>query len=323
MTQSAPSSAASPSPFTYNRRPVQPFVAPAWKLRWQGITLALPAVAYQELTVLQSQAGQLTIALRSSEDSVRVLLSQRPDEAEPVDVRRQIASLEGVELMPLRGRRRLHTDQKLAQQLFAVNTLSSEALTDLGYRYRPERLSCRLESWREDLPVAMALQKQSKLAADTGSLGRTVAVYPQVGSARGRVFRRQAAAASSFAASSFAASALPQTTWQAQIREPRNASDVLISLPKAHPSAAVGLAFGRDNWWEAPGRPDWLDALEQAIAHRQSSDWQQLAQTLEQSNFSSHSVKSAQQLAAQQSNGADSSTSANPSTSADSSTSMP
>ena len=341
---------ASSGRVTYDSRPIQPFVAPAWKLRWQGIPIAIPTATYRELILLRSASGLLTVALwgegtglmevepHSAAASragtplaavpVRVFLSQRPPMVEEVDVRTEIARLEGVELMPLRGRRRPLSDQRLTRQLFKTQNLSAEALADLAYQHRPEQIRCRLESWQADLPIALALKQMRQQEMLQQQNSETLAVYPRVGQAAGRVFRRRRLAevknanAASNTASNAVSKVAPRaststnprtantktinpktarmkswTEWQAQIREPQNASDILISLPDKHPSATVGLALGQDNWWEARGRPAWLDALEQAIATDQASDWQRLALALERAHFSSDSLKSVQQLA--------------------------
>lgn len=61
---------------TYEARPLEPFVTPAWKLNWQGEVLALPLVNYSDVRVTRNEDGLLLVVLEDRKLGARVLINQ-------------------------------------------------------------------------------------------------------------------------------------------------------------------------------------------------------------------------------------------------------
>lgn len=324
-----------PKNVVYDPRPGQPFVAPAWKLKWQGTTLAIPAVNYQELTVVRQSNGEFFLALQaqaarppqtsppqtspsaighstvSNSDmasDVTVVLSRSAVQKPIQDVRvastvfNDMAS-DNLGQQPLQGRRNLRQGQLLTQRLFD-GPVSEDEILELAYRHQSRDLSCDLAAWEDELPIAIALDMRQEEAKTV------VAAYPRVGQQAGRVLRhRRGAVTGKERRNNTTAN---RTEWQIQLGDSsQNRSEVWISLPEGHISSNVGLGMGQDNWWEAKDRPAWLDTLEAALQttlatqtsmETQASEtvWQTLATEIQQAGFSQNSVRSVQTLSRQE-----------------------
>ncbi|NJM58857.1 MAG: hypothetical protein HC857_17640 [Synechococcales cyanobacterium RU_4_20] len=224
----------------------------------------------------------------------------------------QVAALEGVAEQAMRGRRRLNPNQGGLQQLLeqrlrhpsisgtTSGTITQDDVLELAYRHEAEDLSCDRAQWQGDLPIALALKL--KLETSQASDSGVVAVYPRVGSLAGRVLRRRVehrdenyGFGRDRTSPRTSLRPTPRTEWQIQLTDPSQTA-LWISLPENHASADVGLGTGQDNWWEAPRRPLWLDALEAAIASDSPTAWRQLEMHLTASQLSENSVRSVQKI---------------------------
>jgi hypothetical protein len=134
----------------YQPRPVQPFVAPAWKLNWQGVVLAIPAVDYHELTLLRGEGGELVVGLQNrapaiahpagaaaiSQAPVKLVLSRRAETERLVeDI--QVAALGGVAIDHVAiddaaGERVAVVDGVAMQRVRGRRSLGSNVETVLG-----------------------------------------------------------------------------------------------------------------------------------------------------------------------------------------------
>lgn len=304
-----------PKNVVYDPRPGQPFVAPAWKLTWQGTTLAIPAVNYQDLTVVRQPNGEFLLVLQANNPSshlsnspspkahaagdVTVVLSRSPVQKPIHDVRVASAVFNEMESdslgdHSLQGRRNLRRGQLLTQRLFD-GPVSEDEILELAYRHQSRDLSCDLAKWEDELPIAIALDMRQQAAKTV------VAAYPRVGQQAGRVIRhRREEARTEHHRKDGAPN---RTEWQIQLGDhSKSRSEVWISLPEGHLSSNVGLGMGQDNWWEAKDRPVWLNTLETALATpTRETVWQTLATEIQQAGFSDNSVRSIQTLIPQES----------------------
>lgn len=303
---------------TYEARPIEPFVTPAWKFNWQGETIALPLVQYSDVRVARNEDGKLFVVLEDRQAGARVMLNRLKQPQSISDVfatvphpALSLAQLQGelaagaiaveAKLDPdgeTGGKaisvKRNPSSQNETETIAPAATLSwngpslterlfegpvaLEQLVDQGYRYRPQSLSCKADAWEKELPMAMGLA----LKLSTGDVPE--AVYAKVGQQPGRLLlhRRDG-----------------QTIWQARFGEGEFYSDVAIALPTAHESAAVGMGMGQENWWDAEPRPEWLVALERAVAVDSAYAWQALSVELHRAGMSEASSQSIQALTAE------------------------
>jgi len=162
----------------------------------------------------------------------------------------------------------------LTEHLFGGPVLL-EQLIDIGYRHRPQSLSCKAEAWERELPIAMGL------ALKLSSGNEPAAAYAKVGQQPGRVLLRQSA---------------EKTTWQARFGKGESYADVIITLPNQHESVAVGFGIGEENWWDSEPRPEWLIALERAVEADTVYAWQALSVELHRAGIAVEGESSIQAL---------------------------
>lgn len=302
---------------TYEARPIEPFVTPAWKLNWQGETIALPLVKYSDVRVARNEDGRLFVVLEDPQLDARVILNQlRPSQplkdvfatvphpslslaqlqAEPVAAVVSSSKGESVKAAAERqtlAAKRSRSGAKVTEVAAPVTPLSwdgpslterlfdgpvaLEQLIDEGYRHQPKALSCKAEAWEHELPIAMGLA----LKLSTGTDAAPESVYAKVGQQPGRVLRRLTD---------------QKTIWQANFGTGEFYSEVMISLPSNHESAAVGMGMGQENWWDAEPRPEWLIALERAVEVDSEYAWQALSVELHRAGMSNGIAQSIQKL---------------------------
>lgn len=302
------------SEVTYEARPLGSFVTPAWKLNWQGEVIALPLVDYDEVRVARNEDEQLMVVLEDSKTETRVMLNRLRQSPPMKDVFATaphpdlaLAGLKGESLPPVvvgeavealkhgrsKGKVAHDGEQQLGQNSDVVaaavldwdgpslterlfdGPVALEQLIDQGYRHRPQALSCEADAWEKELPIAMGLAL--KLVAGSGDVPE--AVYAKVGHQPGRLLHRLVG---------------EQTVWQARLEEGEFYSDVMISLPTSHESAAVGMGMGQENWWDAEPRPEWLIALERAVEVDSEYAWNALSVEVHRAGMSDVSAQSIQ-----------------------------
>lgn len=303
---------------TYEARPIEPFVTPAWKLTWQGETIALPLVNYNKVKAAQNGNGQYFVLLEDTEAKTKVMLNQlQPPQpmadvfatvphpslslaqlqAEPglLDEAEPDASLKALARKRSRSRgdvpeanvtaadaTKIEENEtilswdgpSLTERLFD-GPVALEQLIDEGYRHRPQSLNCKADSWEKELPIAMGLA----LKLSTGNGTVPDAAYAKVAQQSGRLLKYRSE---------------ETTTWQARFEAAQVSSDVTISLPSNHESAAVGMGMGQESWWNAEPRPEWLIALERAVDADTSYAWQALSVELRRAGISQAGIRSIQ-----------------------------
>lgn len=298
---------------TYEARPINPFVTPAWKLNWQGEAIALPLVNYSDVRVARNEDSKLFVVLEDRKMGARVMLNQIKQSQPISDVfttvphpALSLAQLQakpevtiaieadadaGTKAMAVKRGRLSSQDTEaaapvptlswdgpgLTERLFD-GPVALEQLVDEGYRHRPQSMSCKAEAWEKELPVAMSLALKLSMGATPE------AAYSKVGQQPGRLLVHRAEGT---------------TTWQARFGEGAFYADVTIALPSEHESAEVGLGMGQENWWDAEPRPEWLIALERAVEADTLYAWQALSVELHRAGMSDESAQSIQALTAE------------------------
>ena len=296
---------------TYEARPIQPFVTPAWKLNWQGETIALPLVDYSDVRVARNEDGKLFVVLEDPAADTRVMLNQLKQSQAIADVfatvphpALSLAQLQGEPVAAMEAEpgasgkamavKRGRSNSKETEPTETVPTLSwdgpglterlfegpvaLEQLIDEGYRHRPQSMSCKAEAWEKELPMAMGLA----LKLSTGTAPE--AAYSKIGQQPGRLLLHRGDG---------------KTTWQARFGEGEFYADVTITLPSDHESAEVGMGMGQENWWDAEPRPEWLIALERAVAVDSQYAWDALSVELHRAGMGEESAQSIQTLMAE------------------------
>ncbi len=310
---------------TYEARPIDPFVTPAWKLTWQGEVMALPIVDYRTVQVARNDDGKYFVLLESPEIGARVMLNQLKQPQLMTDVfatvphpslslaqlqAAPVASSDGeseAEVKALATKRSRSRNQdgssdsstespaeslaeapaarlswdgpSLTERLFD-GPVALEQLIDEGYRHRPQTLNCKADAWEKELPIAMGLAL--KLSTGNGTVPE--AAYANIAQQPGRLLKY---------------SSEDKTTWQARFGAGEVYSNVTITLPSNHESAAAGLGMGQENWWDAEPRPEWLEALERAVEADTPYAWQALSVELQRAGMSQAGIRSIQQAKAE------------------------
>ncbi len=314
---------------TYEARPIDPFVTPAWKLTWQGEVIALPIVDYRIVQVARNDDGKYFVLLESPEVGARVMLNQLKQPPSIMDVfataphpslslaqlqAAPVASSDGeseAEVKALATKRSRSRNQDSASESSAKSLAESpaeslaeapaarlswdgpslterlfdgpvalEQLIDEGYRHRPQTLNCKADAWEKELPIAMGLA----LKLSTGNGMAPEAAYANIAQQPGRLLKYRSE---------------DKTTWQARFGAGEVYSNVTITLPSNHESAAAGLGMGQENWWDAEPRPEWLEALERAVEADTPYAWQALSVELQRAGMSQAGIRSIQQAKAE------------------------
>lgn len=302
---------------TYEARPIQPFVTPAWKFNWQGETIALPLVNYSDVRVVRNEDGKIFVILEDQAAEARVMLNQLKQSQPLVDVfatvphpALSLAQLQGepegaaIALEPdgelgsevdagvkAIAVKRSHSSLDKPELLAPVATLSwdgpglTERLFDgpvaleqlIDQGYRHRPQSLSCKADAWEKELPIAMGLALKLS--TGNVPE--AAYANVGQRPGRLLLHRGDG---------------RTIWQARFGEGEFYFDVTIALPSDHESAAVGMGMGQESWWDAEPRPEWLVALERALEVDRLYAWQALSVELYRAGMSDESAQSIQAL---------------------------
>jgi hypothetical protein len=322
---------------TYEARPLEPLVTPAWKLNWQGETLALPLVDYSDVRVARNEDGRLFVVLEDRKLKARVMINQLKQPQPLVDVFATVphpslalAELQGepiatVETGPIAGARTDGGAAVVSQgniKAMAVKhsrpegaagtpkVAASELVQD---ELSQDELSWDGPSLTERLfegPVALESLIDEGYRHRPQALGcKAEAWEKELPMAMGLALKLSTGNGTAAEAVYAKVGQQPgrvlryrsadQTTWQARFGAGEFYSDVTIALPSDHESAPVGLGMGQENWWDAEPRPEWLVALERAVEVDSIYAWQALSVELHRAGMSEESAQSIQKLTAE------------------------
>jgi hypothetical protein len=140
-------------------------------------------------------------------------------------------------------------------------------LTLLGYEKTPDDLTCRAGSWAREAPVADALLMK---AIDLP--GKLQAVYREDDNYPGWTLKLAGD---------------KQVIFHSYRRQPGSGRllQVLYSVPQDNAARILGYRLGTPLPDKRPPSPDWLKALQQAIASNKPGHWKTFFQLAEQSGF--------------------------------------
>jgi hypothetical protein len=251
---------------TYQPRPEKVNIQSSWSLNWFEQRVPIPAISYSDVSILKTSDQSYVVLMvgQIQGQPVKILLGRHEDTPAMEDVF-------ATESDPSNETETISEQGKaLTQQLFG-GAVEISKITDLGYRHTPAALSCAGERWQEEAPIAIAL-----ILKGVGIEEQASAVYEME---RGQVIQSQRD---------------EQDLWVARWDEGDFISDVTWRLPKVHTYGVMGLGVGQENWQAAPSQPQWLTALETALAQPDRNNWQSLAAALKQAGMSEKSVKSVQ-----------------------------
>ena len=243
-------------------------VTRSWAINWFGDRLPIPTMNYSEVLVGQSGEGQYVFSLKGNlkGQPVKILIGRSLSSAPMEDV------FAGQN--PDGGNQESGSSwgKALTQTLFGGPVKNSD-LVDLGYRHTPADLSCAPQNWQKEMPIQMGLV----LKAIPIPGGETKAIYEID---RGVVMQNVQDS---------------QETWRAQWDADGFSSDAIIRLPPGHPYGPLGLAVGQPQ--AAPNPPQWLGALEIALAKPERQNWLALVAALKQAGMPEKNVKAVQTIA--------------------------
>ncbi len=222
--------------------------SPLWILRVDGITIPIPAIAYDQMKVFRDDVtGLPSLFLNKSGKGgfVGILRSETAPTPQGWD-------LSG--LVPTAP----PSQEWLKQEL--GNPLSVEELFALSLQHRPQELSCNTNRWQIEIPIALSLQTKNRFP-----LEKLLAVYPGktekvswIASGEGNTYRE----------------------WRALETHPKHQSRITVRIPRSSSFTDIGLGIGKTDLPSAAGRPAWLDSLQAALDKDQPAEWQALADAL-------------------------------------------
>jgi hypothetical protein len=252
----------------YQPRPATVKVPSSWAINWVGQRVPIPAIAYGEVIVFQSSDHSSHAFLKGTlkGQPVKVVLGSAVQIAPMEDVSAMADWNSGQAVVSEQGK-------AMTKQLFGGPVKNSD-LIDLGYRHTPADLRCGAQNWQTDLPMAMALSLKGIAQPNSPT-----AVYELARGQVGHSPKEQ------------------QDVWTAQWNPEGLTAEATLQLPKGHDYGPIWLAIGQSDWQAAPNPPQWLGALETAVAKPERPNWLALAAALKQAGMSEKSVKAAQVLA--------------------------
>jgi hypothetical protein len=238
--------------------------SPLWILRVDGLTIPIPALAYDQVKVFRDDVtGLPNLFLNKSGGGgfIGILRSEIPPTPQGWD-------LSG--LVPTAP----PSQEWLKQEL--GNPTSVEALFASSLQHRPQELSCNINRWQIEIPIALSLQTKKSFP-----LEKLSTVYPGkteegswIASGKGKTY----------------------VEWRAVETHPKHQSRITIRIPRSSAFTDIGSGIGRTDLQSSAGRPAWLDPLQVALDKDQPAEWQALADALATAGMSKEDVGKARAM---------------------------
>jgi hypothetical protein len=251
---------------TYGERPDALPMAEMWTLRVHGFDVPVPAGTYNDVIVAREGDEPVSVILVGQRQTALIVASMQIEPLHDI--------FAGIGL----GGAPITSEENAAwtRELFHGPVDLAE-LTDLGYRHAPSELTCGSDAWRTEIPMALAM-----ILKGAGP-GRLVRVFRPPGEGLGWLTQREAEG---------------QAIWEASRVEAGRVWFVNLSGPATGPVRDLGLAIDHPELVPTSEPPEWLGALERALAADDSAEWQSFADVLLASGLTVRSVEAARAVAA-------------------------
>jgi hypothetical protein len=232
--------------------------SPLWILQIDGITIPIPAIAYDQVKVFRDDVtGLPNLFLNKSGKGgfVGILRNETTPAPEGWDLYGLVSTAPP-------------SQEWLKQEL--GNPPSEEALFASSLKHLPQELSCNTNRWQIEIPIALSLQTKNRFP-----LEKLLTVYPGktekiswIASGEGNTYME----------------------WRAVETYPKHQSLITIRIPRSSSFTDIGLGIGRTDLQSSSGRPAWLDSLQVALDKDQPAEWQALADALAAAGMSREDV---------------------------------
>jgi hypothetical protein len=250
----------------YTQPTQNPPHSPLWILQVNGITIPIPAIAYNQVNVFRDDlTGLPSMFLNKSGKGGFVGILRSETDSTP----------QGWDLSGLLPTTAPPSQEWLKQEL--GNPISVEALFALSLQHRPQELSCSINRWQIEIPISLSLQTKKNFP-----LEKLLAVYPGktekvswIASGQGSTYME----------------------WRAAETYPKHQSRITIRVPRSSAFTDIGSGIGRTDLQSSSGRPAWLDLLQVALDKDQPAEWQALANALAVAGMSKEDVGKARAMA--------------------------
>ncbi len=229
---------------TFDPSPEAPPSLPVWLLRWQGVSIPIPAIDYERLRIYRNNKTlKPTFFLYSGSETLSVLIAIHPDE--PFE--HAFPRMEPGE------------SRELTNQAFGNDGVSFEELVVKGYENTSKDITCEPDQWKRDASTVASLQTKNLKEGDG------IYNFPNT---PGWVWKRRSS---------------QKTLWDGRLfpLEIEEELTVAYSVINDTSFSQIGLMVGRVEADTAPARPLWLDALGRALTTDSPADWQALDNALQ------------------------------------------
>ena len=253
---------------TFAEYPEEALDVVAWLLKWDDIDVPVPATEYRTVIVnrAQSDSSILEFIMIAKDGTTLLGLVHSADISAPMEDVFAMASIGGVTTTS--------GGIEATNELFG-GPVSLVDLIELGYHHSPDSLSCKPDQWRREMPIGVALTL--KVIEGPTDLD---AVYNRVGPHRGwlEIGKRKRG-----------------TTVRATVVPPNAlVREAYFDFPD--PRDEFGFAIGLGPGKIAPDAPEWLGALNTAIAEGTPDAFKALEDSMRRAGLDEASVDSVKRL---------------------------
>jgi hypothetical protein len=225
----------------------------AWNFEIDGIHIPIPPIEYTHVSAEQDgdvpidQGGNIAFTLVGAGEGEQLMYFQVPMGPPMEDV------------FKMTGQASSPENIAFTHEIFG-GPVPVSRLTEMGFQHRPADLSCAPESWKQEIPIGIALTLKSIARPPL------ISIHQGIGEEPGEL-------------------KLLSRGWEADFFHGETWPRVVLFLPEDHSHRSLGLSIGTQVP-EAPARPAWLDALQNAVRYPEdSSQWETLVSELEKAGM--------------------------------------